>query len=87
MRKRTILPFVHSECVEHSQPIPCEFESLGQRIRNAVDQGVSPDVNPQTLMYDDEDSGDVVDPNADPRFDGFTAIDALEGIHAKMTTD
>lgn len=87
MRKRAILPYIHSECIQHLRSLPCEFETLGQRIRNAIDQGVSPDVNTQTLMYDDEDSGDVVDPNADPRFDPFTAIDALEGIQAKMTTE
>ena len=62
---------------------PCEFQSLGQRIRDAIDQGVTPDVNQLVNEYDTDEDGDMVDPIADPRADIFDVVKAIDKINEK----
>lgn len=54
------------------------YQSLGQKIRDAIDQGVQPDVNPGTMEFDTEDDGDMVDPLNDPRTDSFEVAQAYQ---------
>lgn len=54
------------------------YQSLGQKVRDAIDQGVSPDVIPGSVEFDSEDDGDNVDPLADPRTDSFQVAEAYE---------
>lgn len=84
MRKISRIGCPPVECVSAVDVDYCEFESLGQRVRNAIDQGVKPDTNPQVLEYDTEDDGDVVDPMADPRADHFDVVLSLENHMSEL---
>lgn len=56
------------------------FTTIGQRVRDAIDMGVDPNINPMPAAYDTEDDGDQVDPIADPRADLFEVAERLEGM-------
>lgn len=62
----------------------CEFQTVGQRVRDALDLGVDPNVNPLPAAYDTEDDGDQVDPAADPHYDAFEAAEAFDALQAKV---
>lgn len=56
------------------------YTTIGQRVRDAIDMGVDPNINPMPAAYDSEDDGDQVDPIADPRADLFDVAESLEGM-------
>lgn len=75
LRKNVVGFSVVSDVSEFAQEVP--FESLGARIRNALDSGVMP-VGKTPLAFDEAEDGDFVDPSADPREDMFSVAERLD---------
>lgn len=69
------------ELVEFVKDVP--FESLGARVRNALDSGVRP-VGSTPLAFDEAEDGDFVDPLADPHEDMFSVSERLDSHERRL---
>lgn len=79
MFRKVIEPFTASSKYSGTPVVP--FESLGERIRSARDQGVGLPVT-NGLEFDLDEDGDQVDPMADPRSDFFDLAEGLDAYSA-----